>query len=566
MSVYLGIDYGFKYFMSGRGVSDYAGLIHGTLWRNTERWKQMRAAGAKVMGVDEKEYERFVDAYQKTGLPASIDSHVYAMLSNVDRNLGTTNAFQKPVDYFNRFRKVARQMGFDAGEQFQIMGAFLAARNKWMKTNPKIADQWDSIDNLQTIGGMAREISFNMNKTGALQFQRGFLGMMFQFMSHATKSTQVLIPQNAFGKHVGKLANKAFSDKEKARIAAIQLLTYGTGGFGANKMLESFLAENEIEAPPDFMMMAQEGIAGTLANAVLRAAVDSEGELQTDLELTSTMAPFSGIGGRQQIIGMGNPIGMLIDGLFMSDKSALEFIGPAYALGKKVGDGAKFAGAVIGMGMDTELTPEQTIVVLDETFRTFFPIYNNFIRGRAEAAYDYTISNLGNRGVEVTDGETWARKYLGANTRRQRQVSEELIHVRGLLGNPQEEKITSALDETAKQYYKFAKRQVELVGDGKADMLETMDILIKHGEAMKHVLAPDEHRYLFNAVRREIYNDTNKDGTEAQLVELLTKNFGKLPSLYDEEYMTKLTNYTDFEGKDEVLNFIEEMKQWQSTQ
>jgi hypothetical protein len=135
-SVYLGLDYGFKYFMSGKGAMEFAGLFGGIYTRTTPLWEATAKSAARSLGMSVEAYTEFVDAYRRSGLPASIDSHQYAMLTAFDRNLGTPGYGGIAMDIFNNTRKLFRAVGFDAGEQIQVATAFLAVRNKWMKNNP----------------------------------------------------------------------------------------------------------------------------------------------------------------------------------------------------------------------------------------------------------------------------------------------------------------------------------------------------------------------------------------------------------------------------------------------
>jgi hypothetical protein len=512
--------------------------------------------------MSEDEVDRLVKAYRESGFAASVDTHTYAMFSNVDRQLNTKTAggilMDKPWQYFNNIRKVARTVGFDAGEKFQLMGAFLAVRNKWIKENPKKAHLWDKPKYIEEIWGQTRAVSFNMDKTGIMQFQKGALGAAFQFMSHATKSTQVLIPDT---KYIGKLANKAFTNKEKARIAASQMMLYGLGGFGIHEMFEAAVGEAGIEVPPELMSYAQEGITGTLMNFLFSLA-DNEFATQTDLEFSSTAAPFSGIGGRSQIIGMGNPVGFLIDSILLSDKSTLEtFGGPGKALFDKGKDWLDFTGAVIGLAPTTEGAAIDFALAAEDFVRQFAPIYGNFIRGRLMDTYDRHISTTGRFGVQVSEGESLAMQMFGTQSRRQRQVSEGLIELRGLLGHPQEDGLRKELDDTAATYYKYLMRKLQLSNPEVTDTREVLKSIITHAQVMQEILAPDEHRYLFNRVRDLALNDVSKDGTEIQLTKAIMGLFkAEVPNVYSEDFMNKVRNWTPFEGQEQLIQIIEEMK------
>ena len=563
-SVYLGLEHSWKYFAKGEGIRDTSILIHGSIFSGTKQWAKHRKELARAFRMPEDEVERLVQAYNKSGFNASVDTHMYAMLSDLDRQLNTKSLSGRIVEgpwrTFNAARKVARRVGFDAGEKFQLMGAFLSVRNKWIKSNPKKAHLWDQPKNLEDIIGQTRAVSFNMDKTGVMQFQKGALGAVFQFMSHATKATQVLIPDT---KYTGKLANKAFTNKEKGRIALQQMALYGMGGFGIHEMFESAMKEAEVEVPPDVMSYVNEGIMGTLMNIAFATATQ-EDELPTDLEFSKTIAPFSGIMGQGGFVGGGTPAGLIIDALFMSDKDALELIsGPSYTIGKRMGDAAKFTSAVIGHAPITEGVAQDVGLILDEWSRQLLPIYGNFMRGRLMDAYGKHMSTTGNLGVQVTEGESLAMTLLGATSRRQRQVSEGLIKLRGLMGNPQEEGLKAALDGEAEQWFKYIRRTLEGVSANPeaADAEALMRTVLLNAEAMQYMLDPDEHRYLFRKVQDRIMNHVTKDGTELQFTKQILSLFNaEVPDVYDPEFRTWIENHAPFEGKEEIINFIEEIK------
>lgn len=565
-TVYLGLEHGLKYFMAGPGIRDYAGLIHGSMFNGTKEWPRLRKQFARAVGMDETEYERLVRAYNSTGMNASVDTHMYAVFSDLDRELNASTGLQRaaaqPWRLFNLIRKTARTVGFDAGEKFQLMGAFLAVRNKWIKNNPKKAHLWDQPKNLEEIMGQTRAVSFNMNKTGVMQFQKGVLGAMFQFMSHATKSLQVLIPDT---KLTGKLANKAFTNAEKRRIMAYQFALYGMGGFGIHEMFEKSVADLGIEVPPEVMSYINEGITGSMLNMMF-AAADEEGGIDTDLEISSTVAPFSGIGGRSQIVGMGNPAGALLDAILISDKTLAEFLGgPGVALNKKVKDAINFTGAVIGAQPPTRAEPGNTALIVDAFAKALLPAYNNFVRGRLMATYDAHIANSGNEGVEVSEGEALAMTLLGTQSRRQRQVSEALITLRGLPGHPQEESLKKELDDAAASWVNVLKRRIELSGGlanpEMADTQSLIEVANLNAEAMRMILADDEYNYFFRRVQDRLNGASKDKGTSAEFVQQVISLFkAEHPHVHSEEFSAWLNNLTPFEGKDQLIEIIEEMK------
>jgi hypothetical protein len=569
MSMYLGIEGAMKYFLT-KGIPEYGALMHGNVWRHTKMWDEVKHVGAKMAGMDVKEYEKFIDAYKKTGLPDSIDHHMYSVMTNVERShlgsptaLGLNPWIDKPLTVWRNVKRVARRIGFDAGEQSQLMAGYLAARNRWMIRNPKIAHLWAEDDNLLKIAGDARAISLNMNESGMLQSQKGLLGMIMQFMSHATKSFQVLIPNTTkAGSLAGlsKFSNKAFSNQEKAAIFANQMVLYGVGAFGLNQMYESFVANLGIEVPPEVNSKIEEGLIGTLINLSFAAMGDEDpGELSTDLDVSSSIAPFSGIGGRSQIVGMGNPLGWLINAMFIQDMTLAEAVGPATLMIERADKAISFAATVAGAVPDPEIGTDAFMAILNETGKQMLPIFNNFMQARIEDTVDRHITASGNLGTEVTDGETWARAILGFNTKRQREVSTDLMEVRGLMGNPKKEGLKSELNEVADDWYKFALYQAVQIADGKEDFKARHRDLKNIGTILKASLGEDEYRYVMNRVRDK-YTSLESGGPENELYRNLLRIGGDIPSILDPSFATEINNQPNFKHKDRILQWLEDIK------
>ncbi len=592
MTIYMGLDHGLKYWLAGRGIIDHSALQAGYMFRDTKLWDEMATQLAKGMkNVDgtqmsKLDFTNFIDAYRRSGLPSSIDSHQYAALSDIDRRFATstgqilegvedtTDFFLKAIpragtrfitNPFNQVRRVARGVGFDFGERTQLAAAFLAVRNKWIKNNPTKAHLWDQTENLTQISADARLVSFNMNRTGTLQFQKGGIGVMMQFLSHATKSAQVLIPDTKFTQTIklGKLSNKVYSNKEKARIALSQLAIYGTGAFGLNRYFEDATAELNIEIPADVNTMIQEGIVGTVINGTLRA-LDPETESVfdldrtepvTDIEFSNNFATFSGI--------TINPMARITDSILLSDASILEFFaGPTFQIGKDFTEAINFTLAVRGHGVPAASTDEEAILILDEWSRRFLPVYNNFIRGRTELAMNRHISNSDIVGAETTDAEARFRQIIGQTSRRQNQLQQEMIDVAGLYGRPQEDSMRTALHDTAKQYLKMAQRLSEQRTEGKRTVAEITRITLDNARGLKEILDESEYDYIFNVVMPDlVMSSLTEDGLEARLVNTIIAGLNtRLPALEDDEFLTALKNHTPFEGQQALIGLIESIR------
>lgn len=574
MSVYLGVDYGFKYFMSGTGMRDYFGLLAGTMYRHMDSWNSIKKAMAPRVGMSEKEYEEFVDAYMNSGFHDSVDSHLWTQMVALDRNpiqsntklmsamYGTKNAFTVPIRWL-------RRIGFDAGERFQLIGAFLAARNKFMKTNPKLAKDWMKPEYLAKIGGEARQLAFNMNRAGTLGHQKGILGVMFQFMSHTTKSLQFLIPQDikiipGYKKTLGKLANKAISDREKARIAGIQFGMYGTGGLGLTKAAEEVFAEVEqstgVEIPKGIKRLTREGLEGTAFNIAINAATGTD----SDFEYSKALSPFGGSMPWQ----LQNPVARMVDWTFNTNVPFTEMLGPTYSyITRDVPRAWETASMILGdelLPLDTS-TPEKALEVLNVAVRNFVPLYNNLMKSRAELAIGRYISLAGNEGVQATSAEILSKAILGVGSVKSRQIGDEYRRLAGVKGLERIPAEWAEIADHSRMVYSITKQYLQESSDKKITPEEMYNAIYQQAVLNRELLTPDEYDYVFNKRIPELMrNDFDEDSMEMKLVKLIVDTYGEGPADPFDHTLEQIRNWQPFEGQQELLQALERFREIES--
>lgn len=577
ITVYLGVEGGYNYFIKGHGTRDYIGLAYGL--SNIDRTGFAELAATKRMaagmGMTVKEYVDFVEAYRRTGFTRAIDSHQYATVMTVDRKLAGSdsairNFFGDQYDNATSLVRMTRRAGFDMGENLQLMGAYLAARNRWMIRNPKKAKQWANDENLSEIVGDTRALSLNMDRTGALQHQRNILGLAAQFTAHASKSMQLLIPQEMkfldkagflgkagnklYKRTVGKLSNKEFTDRERAKIAAQQLILYGTAGYGITEGWEQFKAKVGLENIPEKVDLAfNQGMMGTLFNMTLKAFDES-----SRVAYSESVAPFSNIMGGGY--GVNNPIFKLIDGFFFSDSTAREMmLGPTENLRKDIVDTMKFAGFVMGHAGIPE-DESKVALILQDFVSKAIPVYNNYLRFRAGEAVERLISATSNEGVRATLGELITQGLIGVPSAAQQSVTalQRELTPRYRLS---EEGTVTALDETARDYYNFTKRIFQRVGDNEMSIQEAFDTLNMQAQAMKIILPENEWHHIFDVRMPDlIYNDFNREDMEAELASMIVRIAyeGGLDRPYDDT-IARIKAMPPFRTQQEIIEFIESL-------
>lgn len=282
-----------KYIMGGGFSKDMIGLsIARATLSNPEMYARSKKAGAKLMGVSEKEYDEIVDIYfNKSGLPYSIDSNFYieGLVRNIHETTLLSPAKRAAHGVANTGKKVvqyAKAAGFDIGEFTNLTGAWLIARKKWIDANPTIAHKWKEKAFQDQITAHAREISYAMSTPGTFKYQKGILAVPFQFAAVPHKALLSMLPEAMGG-------SKAFSSSDKVRIAAANLIWFGGAGFGINSVIDSLQDELGVELPPEVNMAIRGGMIDMSLNYMFNVIEDDKKDIST-VKFADSFAPLSG--------------------------------------------------------------------------------------------------------------------------------------------------------------------------------------------------------------------------------------------------------------------------------
>ena len=569
-SVYLSDKGAMKYFASGKGVQDYFALMTGLASRDTATWGKVSNAWAKQLGMSVDEYTEFVDAVRVTGLMDNVDSHAFTAVMSVDRTMGGGEGFaafrHNSGETFKSVARVLRSMGFDAGEKAQLLTAFLVKKNRWQLENPKIADQWAKGGNLTEIAAGARQISFGMNQADILQFQKGALGTIFQFMSHNTKAAQVLIPQGVPG--LGRLSNKGFSNRQRAALLATQFGMYGTGAFGLYSAYDSLKADLG-EPPEEVDQLIKEGLFGSVMQMLFSVADNPDMDVNTRLDASGRIAPFSGIAG--------TPASRLIETQLLTDISLSDI--PGYSTASSVAKAVRTVGYLTGVGI-AELVDideatglprdENTQAAVLKTLAALVPSYNNIMKAKAQFAVERFITGSGNLGVQATAGEILANAAFGFQPTRRREVEGTLRTLRGISGDKEQEAYAQGLRDHGKMIYQTA---VQILQRSDKEPVATMDELeqtIQNFAVVDKVLLDDfDYEYIYKEYIPElIYSSpvdaedaTLQDQQEWELIDLLQKMVDKGTLENTDTILDKVKNFDEFQGKDDYIDWLESIRE-----
>lgn len=184
---------------------DVMGVVLASAFKNPK-------AGAKVMGISEQEMKRVVDGWHHTGLSASIDRHV--LVEGSLNQLIDSTKFGKAGTLKAKATAVAtapRRAGFDAGEYFNQLTAYLTFRNR----NVKKGIDADSFENVAKAAAASRNFTYNMNRAGDMPYNAGMLGTIMQFMQVPHKAVETMT------------LNRSLNGWEKSRLIGFNALMYG---------------------------------------------------------------------------------------------------------------------------------------------------------------------------------------------------------------------------------------------------------------------------------------------------------------------------------------------------
>ncbi len=299
-----------KYVASGALYRDAAALMLGTALRNTKHFRDYSLFVSKRMGITRAEFVQMVDDWKASGLPAAIDSHnflagiKFESESLVGRKgiekaaVASANILKTPV-------RVARKLGFNAGEHANLALTWVLARKLLQKEGKKLTRD--------AVAAKARDLSTVMNRAGEFKYQRGILKATTQFLAFNHKALLSVLPERLGGV-------KTLSASEKVRVSVPSLLMFGLEGFGLGKLgvlaVEKYA---EVAGEPMPQELADSVVYGLGTTAINELIQEFTGD-DTRIDFSA----FSPYGGTFMLNSV------LWDFLFSADESVLaKMLGPS---------------------------------------------------------------------------------------------------------------------------------------------------------------------------------------------------------------------------------------------
>jgi hypothetical protein len=177
-----------------------------------------------VMGLSgfskDAEVLEMVRAFKNSGFIEAVDTN---NLVRADlQRLADLSVVQKGVSLSRAPLRIAQRVGFDTGEQFNLMTAWLFFRNRAIKAGKPLTSK-----TYEEIAGEARNFTFNMNAAGDMPYTQNSISMIAQFLQ---------VPHKAFTQI---FFNRALTGAEKRRVAAFSVLMYGVPAASLGVLFEN---------------------------------------------------------------------------------------------------------------------------------------------------------------------------------------------------------------------------------------------------------------------------------------------------------------------------------------
>ena len=217
---------------------------------------------AKAAGIDEDEFIKLMDDFDRTGLMQSVKTTADHGASASSTWMGA-DALRQTADKALVF--------FREGEMFNRGYAFLTARSSYMKRTGKKAMDLDDVD-LKEIVALSFKKTLNLNRANRAHWQKGIWSIPTQFQQISAKFYENMAPNFFPG------ATKKFTSAEKSRIMVGQFALYGAAGIPLGEWVG-----NEVlgmagfdtgEIPEGYAAFATDGFWGWAAQESFGVRID----------------------------------------------------------------------------------------------------------------------------------------------------------------------------------------------------------------------------------------------------------------------------------------------------
>jgi hypothetical protein len=204
--------------------------------------------GAKIFGVSREEMDSIVRAFDDSGLTANVDRH--ALIQGSLTQMADSWSYQsKAKRAAVKVASTPRKVGFDAGENINMITAWLTMRHRAIKSGKDMS----RTDVQAEVGALARDFTYGMNFAGDMPYNQNSVAMIFQFMQAPHKAMLQMT------------SNKNLTKAEKAQMALFNGVMYSLPPTLMYSMFP-FLSDIEDEQTRDVLVF---GLESYLYNTLL---------------------------------------------------------------------------------------------------------------------------------------------------------------------------------------------------------------------------------------------------------------------------------------------------------
>jgi len=211
------------------------------------------ASTLKLAGLSLSEAKTMFKQFNRSGLVAGIDRQnlVNGALADLADQVaagGIKKALFFPLT-------LSRKIGFDAGENFNMMTSWLAHRDEAIRAGKSL----DNSEVADRVTGSARNYTYNMNAAGDLPYNQNALSVIFQFQQ---------VPHKAA---LQMLTNRALTPMQKIRLGVFNATMYTLPPTLMISLFNGILPDNQ-EARNAII----NGLEGAIFNYLLSKSFDQD--------------------------------------------------------------------------------------------------------------------------------------------------------------------------------------------------------------------------------------------------------------------------------------------------
>lgn len=239
----------------------------------------------KVTGWTAKEAEAVYQGYRKTGFHESIHKQNLVRGALVDmttelRYKGASGSLGPIGSALGRAIEFPRKIGFDLGEEINLVTAYLTFAHRAQKAGKNIGDAKTHAE----VTSFSRNFTYGMNKAGDVPYNQSMLNVIMQFMQVPHKAALTMT------------TNRGITTADKIKLASFNAVMYGLPVGSAATLFGDWLPGGDDPASAFARDAMLQGIEGALLNASLSAMFDQDVSLDW-----SSLAPLELHGMTEQV-------------------------------------------------------------------------------------------------------------------------------------------------------------------------------------------------------------------------------------------------------------------------